>query len=35
MSGLFVLATKQENSVENVLDVPDGPSNKTGTPLEI
>ena len=33
--GFLVLATRQANSVEKVLEVPDGPSNKTGTPFEI
>ena len=33
--GFLVLATRQANSVEKVLEVPDDPSNRTGTPLDI
>ena len=33
--GLLVLATRQANSVVKVLEVPDGPSNRTGIPLDI
>ena len=35
ISRLFVLAKRHENSVENVFDAPDGPSNRIGTSLEI
>ena len=33
--GFLVLATRQANSVEKVLEVPDDPSNRADTPLDI